>query len=269
MQTSHYERHFHQDPNFPVIFHPDSIDAGKNGFVLHWHENLELLFFLNGSALITSDTTQFTVSKGEVAVINSNNLHAITALDERCHYYCLIIDKSFCDSFSIHTDEVRFSNLVRDIDISARFNEIAIEMDNKPLYYKSAVKAFAVQILVLLCRKHIVSTDILSEQKSNQQLNMVKDAINFIRHNYISPITIDEICSNIGFSKYYFCRAFKTITGQTAINYINFLRCENAKRLIETGRYNVSESAEKSGFNNLSYFSKTYKKYIGVLPSQK
>ncbi len=269
MQTSYYERHFHQDPNFPVIFHQDFIDAGKNSFTLHWHENLELLFFIEGSAVITSDTLQFNVCKGELAVINSNCLHKISAPNEKCSYYCLIIDKIFLDSFSIHTDEMRFSKLITNDEIAHNFMKIATEMKSQLLHYKSSVKALAVQILVQLCRNHIASNNFSLEQNSNKQLNMVKDAINFIRHNFNSQITIDDICYDIGFSKYYFCRAFKTITGQTVIDYINFLRCENAKRLIDTGKYNVSESAEQSGFNNLSYFSKTYKKYIGILPSQK
>ena len=51
-------------------------------------------------------------------------------------------------------------------------------------------------------------------------------------------------------------------------NYLNYTRCSYARKLLASGRYNVSESAEHSGFSNLSYFAKTYKKYMGELPSQ-
>ena len=52
----------------------------------------------------------------------------------------------------------------------------------------------------------------------------------------------------------------------TVIEYVNILRCKEAKRLISEGQ-SVSEAAIASGFNNLSYFTRTYKKYVGELPS--
>ncbi|EOU2011906.1 helix-turn-helix domain-containing protein, partial [Clostridium perfringens] len=55
---------------------------------------------------------------------------------------------------------------------------------------------------------------------------------------------------------------------QTILDYINHIRCINARNLILYNGYTISESAYKSGFNNLSYFSKTYKKYMGLLPSE-
>ncbi|ELP5185316.1 helix-turn-helix transcriptional regulator, partial [Clostridium perfringens] len=69
-------------------------------------------------------------------------------------------------------------------------------------------------------------------------------------------------------SKYYTCRTFKEVTGKTILDYINHIRCINARNLILYNGYTISESAYKSGFNNLSYFSKTYKKYMGLLPSE-
>lgn len=44
--------------------------------------------------------------------------------------------------------------------------------------------------------------------------------------------------------------------------------CVIYRKLLVSGRYNVGESAEHSGFSNLSFFAKTYKKYMGELPSQ-
>ena len=97
---------------------------------------------------------------------------------------------------------------------------------------------------------------------------MIADAIEYLNTHFSEPITVDEICESVGFSKYYFCRKFKAVTGKTVVDYINFLRCVNARRLIQSGQYNVSESAYMSGFNNLSYFSKTYIKHIGHSPSE-
>jgi AraC-like DNA-binding protein len=57
-------------------------------------------------------------------------------------------------------------------------------------------------------------------------------------------------------------------TGKTLVEYINIVRCEHARELLSSGSFNVGESAEQCGFQDISYFSRIYKKYIGILPSE-
>ena len=69
-------------------------------------------------------------------------------------------------------------------------------------------------------------------------------------------------------SKYYFCRAFKQATGQTVTQYINWVRCSHARRLLASGECNVGEAAERCGFHNLSYFTRVYRRQYGRVPSK-
>ena len=78
---------------------------------------------------------------------------------------------------------------------------------------------------------------------------------------------LEDLANEAGFSKYHFARLFKEMTGQTVLNYVNFLRCNHARSLLASGKYNVGESAIQSGFSNLSYFSRTYRRMMGELPS--
>ena len=54
----------------------------------------------------------------------------------------------------------------------------------------------------------------------------------------------------------------------TPVTYINLLRCYEAKKLLKTNKFTIKEVSEKCGFFNYSYFAKTFKKHIGVLPSE-
>lgn len=74
-----------------------------------------------------------------------------------------------------------------------------------------------------------------------------------------------ELCE---MSEVNFRRIFKEYTGKTPVEYRNDLRLEDAKSRIESGEYNVSEAAEASGFVNLSFFSRLYKKKYGHTPKQ-
>ncbi len=233
---------------------------------MHWHENLELLYFVDGVANVTCNTEVIQANEGDIVFINSNYLHYIESMTDYCKYHCLIVDKNFCESFDINVDNTIIQSLINNKMLNEFFNTIITEMSNKSPYYKSIVKIKSIELLLHIYRNFVIDKNNLIDTSSNK-LRMVKEGISYIRAHYKENITIDDICKSIGFSKYYFCRTFKEITGKTVIDYVNFLRCDNARKLLCSGNYNVSESAEVCGFKNLSYFSKTYKSYMGKLPS--
>ncbi len=97
---------------------------------------------------------------------------------------------------------------------------------------------------------------------------MVKRALEFMRQNYNKNISLDDVALYLGFNKSYLCRVFKEMTGMTAIQILNTIKCDEAKRLLLTKNYTISEAAERCGFENLSYFARTYKNIIGCPPSK-
>ncbi|MCI9413733.1 MAG: AraC family transcriptional regulator [Clostridiales bacterium] len=261
-----FERHVHQDPAFPIIFHSDSLSVRSDDFIMHWHDNPELLFFYRGSGVITLNTETVRAQAGELVVINCNTLHSIRSLTPSCSYYCLIIDRDFCEEFGFEVGDALINSPVCSPAVETCFDRIVQEMQQRGDYYKPAVKAAALEILLHLFR-HELREPATSGGRDRGRLEMVRQAIGYIRQHYREELTIDDICAPTGFSKYYFCRTFREITGQTPMDYINTLRCEYARRLLAEGN-SVGESAERSGFHNYSYFTKVYKRQMGVLPSK-
>lgn len=262
-----YEQHFHSDPDFPIIFHCDNIDESSN-FIMHWHENIELLYFWSGSSIVTCDTIPVRAASGELVIVNSCVLHSIQSMTPSCNYLCLIVDKAFCENYDLSVGEINFSSVVRDEEVSQHFGRILREMADREPYYKTAVKAEVLALLTRLFRIAVTEKKLTENVRNSGQLAMVRKAITYIQQQYKEELPIDAICEHVGFSKYYFCRAFHEIVGKTVVEYINHLRCEYARKLLATGHYNVSECAERSGFRNLSYFTRTYKRYVGMLPSE-
>ena len=83
----------------------------------------------------------------------------------------------------------------------------------------------------------------------------------------IKKITLDILSEYVHIDKYALCHDFKKATSQTVVQYINNYRCQKAISFLEKG-YSVTEVSIMCGFENPSFFSKTFKKYIGVLPSK-
>lgn len=268
MKITFYENHIHADPNFPIIFHKDRVYSVSPCSSFHWHEGLELLCFLEGSATVFSDDLRIPVSAGEIAVINSNHLHAVYSPAPGCRYYCLIIDREFCDSFGFPVSRLNFMPVVRDKTLTDAFFLIDSEMNGRFPFGSAAIKSEVLQLLLRLCRGFLASApDNREAEHSPRRIDMVKHTIRYISQNYAHPLTLDDICAATGFSKYYLCRTFREATGQTIIDYLNLQRCRSARTMLSAGDCTVAECAEACGYNSPSYFARQYKKYIGELPS--
>lgn len=263
MAYSKYELHPGYDAEFPLKFHLDTKTPTKP-FSPHWHEHIEILYIKSGVCVVNAGDVVSTLYPGEVILFSPDCPHDIRGGEGECRYYCITVDRSFCVRFGIPANRGQFSQVHRSGLPCECFSRIVSLMAAKPFCYKEEVKAICMQMLAVIYR----AQDGGEGHAANANNAMVARAIEYLNTHFSEPLTVEEISDHVGFSKYYFCRRFKEVTGKTVVDYINFLRCVNAKRLISSGQYNVSESAYMSGFNNLSYFSKTYIKHMGHSPSE-
>lgn len=266
MKESFYEPHVFHDQKLPIIFHKDKIDE-KHVFMPHWHENIELLYFINGITQVTLNAMTFNATVGDLVVVNSNSIHHLKTLTKESDYYCLIVDKKLCEDFIYRLDQYLLQSKVSDHFIGNYFDGIEKEFLEKRDFYKSEVKVQTMALIVYLYRNYI-ELDKLSMNAKNSKINIAKQAIHYIQKYYSKPISTDDIAKELGFSKYYLCHIFKEATDYSLVTYLNLFRCLNAKKLLQTENFNVGEVMSLCGFENLSYFTRTYKKYIGILPSK-
>lgn len=266
-----YENHVYESSDFPIIFHLDTLSAFAGDEWAHWHENIELLFFIEGKANVALNNDIITAEAGQLVVINSATLHRIQAQDSTCKYYCLITDKMLLmQRLPFMSEQVNYNTIINDTELEKYFMLIVNEMHEKAENYKFAVKELVILFFCLLGRRYLLNenfNDLKISQNTGKKIELVKSVISFIRENYSEDISINEVCNHVGFSVSYMCHVFKEVTGKTIVAYINFVRCSGARRLIKTGRYNISESATLCGFNSLPYFSRTYKEIFGTTPS--
>lgn len=110
---------------------------------------------------------------------------------------------------------------------------------------------------------------IMEEQNSaNHYKPEVDRALGFIQENYTGKISLDTISREVNLSAGYLCRSFKAQVGMTITNYINQLRLEHARELLQKKEYSVKEAAYQAGFEDPLYFSRIFKKHYQVTPSE-
>lgn len=266
MQESFYENLFFPDAQLPLIFHHDRITP-ETDFMVHWQDSPEILYFTEGIGEVVSDIQKAECRAGDVAWINHGSLHSVRALTQACEYDCLIVDRDFLKSQGVPAEDLFLKLRIRDGWLGDCLKKLRQELEGQRPFYQAAVRAGLIEMGVYVSR-HYQDSPREATAAQSRRILMVKHAIRYLQEHFAEALTVDEVSAAVGFSKYYFCRGFKEVTGRTVMDYLNAIRVSHARRLLASGRFNVSESALRSGFTNLSYFTRVYKRYMGRLPSQ-
>lgn len=235
---------------------------------MHWHNSLELIYVVSGSISVTCGTKHISASVGDLVIIRPGEAHYVLPAVKSAECCNISAEPGFFQEAGLHLEYSQLPIFVpsnENPQPSQLVQQLILEMENCRAGYDAMVRTLMIQLLVCLMRS-CGNTD-PEAQHDSRKIRMIKEALNYIEQNYASEITVDDICSHIGFSKYYFCRTFKEITGKTAVEHLNIIRCQRAYDLIAIEKYNVKQAAELSGFHNQQYFCKVYKKYAGCLPS--
>lgn len=112
---------------------------------------------------------------------------------------------------------------------------------------------------------------ILKKIKENKDKNISKlifQAKNFIDNNYMKDISLEEVSKLVGVSPQYFSRLFKEQTGGNFIEYLTRVRIEHSKELIRSTNKSVKEICFEVGYNDPNYFSRLFRKVVGISPTE-
>lgn len=111
--------------------------------------------------------------------------------------------------------------------------------------------------------------DIIIEKREKQYSKSTKKAITYLKNNYQTTITLDNIAAEVYLSPNYFSKIFKLETGKNFTNWLNEYRIKKAKTIIQKEKsIKCYQLASRVGFNDYKYFSTTFKKYVKLSPSQ-
>ena len=101
----------------------------------------------------------------------------------------------------------------------------------------------------------------------NKHTKRMQKLLLYIMNNYQKPITLDEVAYQVGLDKSSFCIFFKRMTGKSFVTYLTNYRIEIACQMLEASDMNISEICYASGFRDIPYFNRIFKKTRGCSPS--
>lgn len=281
---NYQERTSHGSLSFPYTTYPCSIPLDFCRIPLHWHDEMELIYIKKGKGIVTVDFITYEVSSGDILIIIPGQLHSIEQLKGHSMEYENIIfqlDMLFPRTEDLCVNEYFLPLLQHHLEIPVYLNEhwesyqaAAACLDqadqlcsSRPPAYQLSVKAQLFQFFYILF-SHSVPVEAVPSPTKSRSLSKAKLILKYIETHYTENLTIQEMAKASGFSQSHFMKFFKNSFGTSFVAYLKEYRLTMASRLLLASSSPILTIAQETGFDNLSYFNRSFKAMYGVTPRQ-
>lgn len=259
------------------LLYPNSNYEGE------YHDYYELYVCLNGRAKVKTAIGDFLLSERNFLITPPNIAHShnpdnsFLSSVSICFSAKGLKDELVCNKVStIDEEELNILNIL----INKYINNYEFQdnyampyvkkVDFKNEYaYPQIFKCSLEILLILISRKfqnesNDIQVDISKDNKENKN-----EIVQYIKEHYNEKIALETIAKKFNYSVGHLCRIFKQEIGDSIVNYIIKYRISTAMRfLIERPDLSIEEVALEVGFNDVQFFTKTFKKFIGMTPGK-
>lgn len=282
IDTVMHETKTHGKLSFPFIVYRGNIPEYICSYPLHWHEEMEIIYVTKGCGTVFVQSQKHTLQTGDMIIIPPQIVHSIEQLDdETMEYFNILFQFSLLQDnpadgcyekyflpFYKHTRTFPFY-----LTADERLNQLLLPYvtdlieNRKKSYtnYQLMVKSDLLAIMHYLNQYSIPSDNI--ELSLQNTYDILKKLLLYVWENYSDTISVRQAADICGFSKSHFMKLFKELTGTSFSQYLKNYRLEIAAgRLVDT-KQKIVEIAENTGFNNHSYFTRSFFQKYGMSPS--
>lgn len=244
---------------------------------LHFHSDMELFLVLDGSVSIDDGKMRHTLKKGDIFLSNRNAVHSLRKTSEDNLQLVLQFDPNLCKEYYPRIPRVRFSknHITRENapeywqmfyqcmkDIVACYCE---KTDGYPIEMMSVLNHMLFQMLQY---DEYTVMDEKAAVAENRNMDRLRRVIEFMRENYMYPLTLKEIAEKENLDMYYLSHFIKTHLGISFQNYLNRMRAERAEYLLLHTDLSHTDICMECGFSDYKYLNKTFLKEFGDTPAQ-
>lgn len=242
---------------------------------LHYHDELEFIVIYDGEFVITFDGEELIAKSGDVVFINSGIPHRTRADKPSVTGLVQFRESDYVGGEL--TKIVRYSrkmygignppvSVIRSEELIDALSEIIKEAKEARPACDFFVKSAIYKVLGILYRMEILAD--ADKMLAERDVQKVLPVLSHINTNYFDDIKLSTVAEMLSFDESYFCRLFKSATGATFTEYLNFVRICKAEKLLKKTQKSILEISETVGFSSVSYFNRMFKKYRHVSPRE-
>ena len=230
------------------------------------HSYWELTYVDKGELLTTIDRVSYHLKQGDLIFYAPMQFHTQSTFEKISSSYLTI---NFKMNFN-HADLLcnKIFSLKRDSYFIV--TKLIEELSNDNLYSNDLSLCYLKQLIIQMLRLdnsyfHSKPTTHMQQTYENELLN---DILLYIDDNIYENISVSTLCEHFCISTSMLHSLFRKNMNNTAKNYINELKSSKSKELIRNSTHTLSEISEMLGFSSIHYFSKKFKSYFNISPTE-
>lgn len=227
----------------------------------HFHNEISIGLIEKGSTQTEINGNTYELHEKTFLIIPSDLAHKCNPYNYKNWSFRMLYltEEWFKSAFNIQGENMKFDYMKIGKDVFSDIIKLTDEIESKTINIENETKL--VNYISLLINNSS-SEDSLCENTNIKKINEIKE---YIEHNYLKNVMLDDLSERIQISKYYLIRKFNEYYGLSPHQYITNLRINHAKELLKNNMEFV-EIALNSGFYDQSHFIKCFKEYTGVTP---
>lgn len=246
----------------------------------HFHNLMEIGYCREGEGILCFEEEVLEYKPGLMTIFPENFPHNTYNREEELGYWeYLFLDPKKILRNTFPEDTVRQKELLTKINKSSHhfydrehfrfkdlFEAILEEHRNQDCFYKTSVSNYCNMLMIEIARLVPETEDRIKDRKSlPRQISRILD---YITIHYNENIRIEEVAAQVHLSETHFRRIFEEHMNMTPVEYINFVRVQNACEMMKKTDYSMDEVAIRVGYTAVSTFNRNFKKMIGMSPYQ-
>ena len=134
--------------------------------------------------------------------------------------------------------------------------------------YDMKMNSIFYHLLYLLVKEYRLTEVEDAFVRKNKSLNKLSAITSYMKENYAQELSLEEVARIFGYSPTYLSRMFQKYAGITYKSYLQNIRLEYAMKDLKGGKYNITETALRSGFSGSKAMARAFRKKYGILPSE-
>jgi len=279
---NYHENKTHGEVNFPYNTYLCSIPLDFSSVPVHWHDEMEIIYIKKGEGTVHVDLTEYHVTAGSFVLVIPGQLHSIEQYEDcRMEYENIIFHPDILRASRNDICNTGFIDalLQGKINVCTLFTSDMADYDllvapvdscdnismHKPEGYELFIKSQLFLFIYVLTSLFRIEIDTTANRKS---LDRIKSILKYVELHYSEHLSISSMADFVGLSESHFMRYFKEVMGESFIDYLKDYRLRMSARLLRCSDDPIIVIAENVGFDNLSYYNRSFKARYGVTPSK-
>lgn len=243
----------------------------------HFEKTYQIIFLISGRIRYQVNDKEYEVTRGGFIILNTLEDHTLTVLEYPYERYIIQIRPEFFQQEVKYPEIIaifikrppKFSHLLTVSEpIWNYLYEIIREMEREYLAKKSYWELFVGANLRRMFITIFRECPLVSMMRVGSGATVAYKTMNYLDQHFMEDITVESVAATMFLNKDYIAHVFKDETGYTIIGYVIFLRINRAKVLLAETDQSITDIASACGYTDFAYFSKQFKQYMKVSPSQ-